>query len=97
MNYQKPNPELLKELAARGFINTSGCHYQKTVGIYTLRVWVHSQGGQAEVLSRLTRDTFGGAGRIARLHEFDVIEEVDKFFEPYGGGRCSLWCTSPAG
>lgn len=83
MNYLPMNVELRGDLLNRGFVRESGCHFYKTVGIYTLRVWLHSQGGQAEVLSRLTRDTFGGAGRIARLPEWDTVEELDNFFAPY--------------
>lgn len=80
MNYLPMNEGLRKDLLSRGFSNTSGCHFQKVVGMFTLRVWVHNQGGQAEVTSRVSRDSYN---RVARLPEFDTISEVDQFFKKY--------------
>lgn len=76
MNYLPMN-ELRNDLLARGFVNTNGCYFHKVSGMYTLRVWVHNRGGQAEVTSRVIYS------RVARLPKFDVIGEVDKFFEKY--------------
>ena len=78
------NLEHKKELYSRGFINTTGNHFYKIVGMYTLRVWLHTNGGEAEVVSRLSRESqlFGGA-RVARLDYWDTLPELDKFFAPY--------------
>src|ERR1035437_1555702 len=80
MNYTKPNPELVKALLERGFNLTAGCCLTKVVGLYTLKVWVHSNGGQAEVQSRVSTVPFS---RVARLPEFDTIKEIDQFFAKY--------------
>ena len=74
------NEELRNALLERGFVNTNGCYFHKSSGMYLLRVWVHNHGGQAEVKSNISRDEYN---RVARLPEFDVIAEVDSFFKPY--------------
>jgi len=80
MNYLPMNEELRKDLLKRGFVNTNGCYFQKVAGMFTLRVWVHNRGGQAEVNSRVSRDSYS---RVARLPEFDTTSEVDTFFAKY--------------
>ena len=68
MNYLPMNEGLLKDLLERGFANTNGCYFQKVAGMYTLRVWVHNHGGQAEVTSRVLqaeRDEKGEGHRSA--------------------------------
>jgi len=47
MNYLPMNAELRNALLERGFVNTNGCYFHKSSGMYLLRVWVHNYGGQA--------------------------------------------------
>ena len=84
MNYLPMNAELRRELLARGFTNTIGCRFEKPsdrrYGRITLYVWLHTNGGQAEVNRRVSG---GRENHVSRLDHFSTIEEIDQFFEPY--------------
>ena len=80
MNYFPMNEGLRRGLLERGFTNTNENRFQKIAGMYTLVVWVHSHGGQAEVTSRISRDSYN---RVALLPEFDTVSELDQFFAKY--------------
>jgi len=66
-------------LRAHGFVNTTGCYWVR--GLFTfLRVWVHTHGGQAEVVKIVRGNNFK---RLSRTDHVSSIDELEKFFAPY--------------
>ena len=69
------NEAIVKGLYTRGFVS-AGFYFERSTWPVTLRVWVHSYTGRAEV-------SHWPYSRTARLDVFTTLEQLDTFFAPY--------------